>query len=189
MSDARADSDAGHDDGLLASVRRVARAAVGADATPGRQGHGQVKVRPATRHDVPAIVALLADDPLGAAREDLSDPAAYLTAFDAIDADPAHALVVLDDDGEVVGTLQAHHPPRAVAARVDAGAHRSGARGQQPPWAAARRACSSAGQRTRPAAAAPSSSRLTTDATRVDAQRFYERLGFVGSHVGMKAPL
>ncbi|GAA4110764.1 GNAT family N-acetyltransferase [Knoellia locipacati] len=147
-----------------------------------------VQVRRATREDVPAIVALLADDPLAAAREDLSDPAAYLTAFDAIDADPAHKLVVLDDGGVVVGTLQLtllpglsrHGATRALveAVRV-ASSHRGQRLGEQLlGWAVdeARRRGAVLMQ-------------LTTDASRVDAQRFYERLGFVGSHVGMKLPL
>lgn len=64
------------------------------------------RVRRAVHEDVPAIVRLLADDPLGAQREDLGDLTAYLSAFERIDADPAHELVVLDDDGTVVGTLQ-----------------------------------------------------------------------------------
>jgi GNAT superfamily N-acetyltransferase len=144
-----------------------------------------VRVRRATREDVPAIVALLADDPLGAAREDLGDPAAYLVAFDAIDADPAHELVVLDDGGVVVGTLQLtllpglsrHGATRALveAVRVS-GSHRGQQLGEQLlGWAAdeARRRGAVILQ-------------LTTDASRLDAQRFYERLGFVASHVGMK---
>lgn len=123
-----------------------------------------------------------------ATREDLGDPAAYLVAFDAIDADPAHELVVLDDGGVVVGTLQLtllpglsrHGATRALveAVRV-ASSHRGQRLGEQLlGWAVdeARRRGAVLMQ-------------LTTDASRVDAQRFYERLGFVGSHVGMKLPL
>ena len=85
-------------DPRVASAGTVAGATVPADA--------RVLVRRPTRDDVAAIVALLADDPLGAQREDPSDLTAYVEAFDRIDADPAHELVVLDDDGVVVGTLQ-----------------------------------------------------------------------------------
>ncbi|WP_448638398.1 hypothetical protein [Geodermatophilus sp. URMC 63] len=64
-----------------------------------------VLVRRATAADLPAVVALLADDPLGAARE-TADLAPYKAAFAAVDADPAHLLVVAEDGGTVVGTLQ-----------------------------------------------------------------------------------
>ena len=148
----------------------------------------RAQVRLATREDVPAIVALLADDPLGAAREDLGDPTAYLVAFEAIDADPAHELVVLDDGGEVVGTLQLtllpslsrHGATRALVEAVRVASARRGQRlGEQLlGWATdeARRRGAVILQ-------------LTTDSSRVDAQRFYERLGFVASHVGMKLSL
>ena len=63
-------------------------------------------IRPATRDDVLAIVALLADDPLGAAREDLTDEEPYLAAYDRIRGDAAQRLVVAEQDGRVVGTLQ-----------------------------------------------------------------------------------
>ena len=66
---------------------------------------GATVLRRATAGDVPAIVALLTDDPLGATREG-ADPAAYAPAFAAVDADPAHLLVVAEDGGVVVGTLQ-----------------------------------------------------------------------------------
>lgn len=151
-------------------------------------GAAAVQVRRATREDVPAIVALLADDPLGAAREDLRDPTAYLVAFEAVDADPAHELVVLDDGGVVVGTLQLtllpglsrHGATRALieAVRV-ARTHRGQRLGERlVEWAIDE-------SRRRGAAVM----QLTTDASRVDAHRFYERLGFVASHVGMKLPL
>lgn len=145
-------------------------------------------MRRATREDVPAIVALLADDPLGAAREDPRDHTAYEAAFDLIDADPAHALVVLDDAGVVVGTLQLTFVPglsrrgatRALveAVRV-ASSHRGRRLGEQLlEWAVDE-------SRRRGAVIV----QLTTDATRTDAHRFYERLGFVASHVGMKLTL
>ena len=64
-----------------------------------------VAIRTAAAPDVPAIVALLTDDPLGATRESGSG-LAYSTSFEAIDADPNNALWVADLDGEVVGVFQ-----------------------------------------------------------------------------------
>ncbi len=61
--------------------------------------------REARREDVPEIVALLADDVLGASREaDVDD--AYWTAFAQIAADARNRLVVAETDGQIVGTLQ-----------------------------------------------------------------------------------
>ena len=62
--------------------------------------------RRATAADLPAILALLADDQLGAGREDPADAARYRAAFDLIDADPAQMLAVAQDGDRVVGTLQ-----------------------------------------------------------------------------------
>src|SRR5476651_838617 len=64
--------------------------------------------RRATAADVPAIVALLADDPLAGPREDASFPLAsgYLAAFATIDADDKQLLAVAVDGDQVIGTLQ-----------------------------------------------------------------------------------
>ena len=146
------------------------------------------QVRRATREDVPAIVALLVDDPLGATRETHGEHAAYLRAFEAIDSDPAHELVVLDDGGEVVGTLQLTLLPGlsrggALRAQIEAVRIASSRRGQRlgeqlVTWAIEE-------SRRRGAVIV----QLTTDASREGAHRFYERIGFVASHVGMKLPL
>jgi len=145
-------------------------------------------VRRATREDVPAIIALLVDDPLGSTRESEGEHAAYLHAFEAIDADPAHELVVLDDGGEVIGTLQLTILPGlsrggALRAQIEAVRIASSRRGQGLgeglfQWAIDE-------SRRRGAVLV----QLTTDASREGAHRFYERLGFVASHVGMKLPL
>jgi GNAT superfamily N-acetyltransferase len=139
--------------------------------------------RTATETDLPAIVALLADDPIGAGREGESD--AYRTAFAKITADPHNHLVVADVDGEVAGTLQLTYIPgisrmgaeRALveAVRV-ASAHRSQGLGRKMiTWAidqARERGCALV--------------QLTSDKRRTDAIRFYESLGFTATHEGMK---
>ncbi|GAA2021267.1 GNAT family N-acetyltransferase [Terrabacter terrae] len=145
-------------------------------------------IRPATRDDVPAIVAMLADDPLGAAREDVTDVQAYDAAYDRVDGDPAQHLVVADRDGTVVGTLQLSVIPglsrrgatRSVieGVRVARGERGTGLGTELVTWAveeSRRLGCSLV--------------QLTSDASRTDARRFYERLGFVASHVGFKLQL
>jgi ADP-ribose pyrophosphatase YjhB (NUDIX family)/GNAT superfamily N-acetyltransferase len=149
---------------------------------------GPVSLRRARREDVPAIVALLADDPLGGSREHRGDLTTYLAAFERIDADPAHLLVVVHDGDVVVGTLQLTVLPSlsrggALRAQVEAvrvgPAHRGRGLGQALLlWAveeARARGCSVV--------------QLTTDKQRTAAHRFYERLGFVASHEGMKLQL
>jgi hypothetical protein len=84
----------------------------------------EVSFRAARRADVPAIVALLADDELGATREIVGEDtdAAYWAAFEAIDADPRNVLVVADQDDEVVG------PCTSPSSRRSPGAARSAPR-------------------------------------------------------------
>jgi ribosomal protein S18 acetylase RimI-like enzyme len=149
-----------------------------------------VEIRRATRDDLPAIVHMLADDPLGAAREaDVSPlPRGYADAFDAIDRDPNHELCVAAAGDEIVGVLQLTFLPnlsyqgswRALieGVRVAAG-YRSGGIGRQMILWAIERA------RTRGCRLV----QLTSDKSRVDAVRFYEGLGFVASHQGMKLHL
>jgi GNAT superfamily N-acetyltransferase len=151
-----------------------------------------VSFRPATADDVPAIVALLADDPLGARRETPDDLTPYQAAFTRLAADPNQLLTVAERtdgaDRRVIGTLQLSILPglsrrgatRALieAVRVDASARGSGLGTQLIEWAIAE-------ARTRDCILI----QLTSDATRKDAHRFYERLGFTPSHVGFKLPL
>jgi len=145
-------------------------------------------VRAARPADLPELVAMLADDPLGSAREG-APPAAYEQAFAAIDADPRQLLAVLTAaGGAIVGTLQLTTIPGlsrggALRGQIEAVRVHSGHRGRglgSPfiRWAideARRRGCAIV--------------QLTTDRSRVDAHRFYERLGFVDSHIGMKLDL
>jgi ribosomal protein S18 acetylase RimI-like enzyme len=146
-----------------------------------------VTIRRARRDDVGAIVAMLADDPLGRARERLEDPLppSYFRAFEALDRDPNIRLVVAEDaDGAVIGCLQLCVLPgissqgasRGLIEDVRVASHcRSRGIGEQlVQWAIAEaraRECKLI--------------ELLTHHTRVDAQRFYARLGFQASHVGM----
>jgi GNAT superfamily N-acetyltransferase len=150
-----------------------------------------VALRRATAEDVPAIVDLLAADQLGATRdghftdEDLQP---YLTAFGAIDADPAHLLLVAGDSPQVLATMQVTFLPGlarrgALRAQIEAVRVRDDHRGRGLGaalfgWAigeARRRNCALV--------------QLTTDKSRADAHRFYERLGFTASHEGLKLDL
>jgi len=145
-------------------------------------------IRPATRDDVAAIVGLLADDPLGAAREEPDDPGRYDTAYDRVVADPGQHLVVAERDGSVVGTLQLSVIP---------GLSRRGATRSIIEGVRVARDERGAGLGTELITWAVEESRrlgatlvqLTSDASRTDARRFYERLGFEASHVGFKLPL
>ncbi|MGX7824884.1 GNAT family N-acetyltransferase [Actinokineospora sp. 24-640] len=141
-------------------------------------------IRSARADDVPAIVAMLADDALGASRERPGDPR-YAAAFDAIAADPDQVLVVAEVGGEVVGTLQLTPTPglsrlAATRATIEGVRVRPDQRGsglgqELVEWAVAEAAARGADL-----------VQLTTDRARVDAHRFYERLGFTPSHLGMK---
>jgi GNAT superfamily N-acetyltransferase len=146
-----------------------------------------ILIRRATAADVPAIVAMLADDPLGATREAPGDPA-YAAAFAEIDADPRQYLAVAAVAGAVVGTLQLTFIPglsRRGATRALIEAVR--VRSDQRSAGLGRRLAEWAIETARSRGAAMV--QLTTDASRADAHRFYERLGFVASHVGMKLSL
>jgi GNAT superfamily N-acetyltransferase len=150
----------------------------------------ELEFRPAREQDLDAIVGMLADDALGAQRERYAVPlpASYLAAFAAIDADPNNELVVATREGRVVAVLQLTFIPyltyqgawRALIEGVRvASSERSGGVGTALfEWAIARareRGCVML--------------QLTTDKARPDALRFYEKLGFVASHHGMKLKL
>ena len=146
-----------------------------------------ITIRDARRDDVGVIVAMLADDPLGSARERLEHPLppSYFQAFDALDHNPNIQLVVAEDgEGAVLGCLQLCILPglssqgasRGLIEDVRVAAHRRsrGIGEQMVQWAVAEaraRGCKLV--------------ELLTHRSRVDAQRFYARLGFQPSHVGM----
>jgi GNAT superfamily N-acetyltransferase len=152
---------------------------------------GRVELRRATITDLPALVGLLTDDPLGNAREGTvtaPDLRLYERACRALDADPAHLLVVATAAGHVLGTLQLSVIPglsRRGALRAQIEGVRllrdlrdQGVGSGMVRWAIAearRRGCTLV--------------QLTTDKTRGDAHRFYARLGFVASHEGLKLDL
>jgi GNAT superfamily N-acetyltransferase len=149
-----------------------------------------LKFRRAQAADLPAIIALLADDGLGRGREDTTSPLnpKYREAFKAIDADPNQLQAVATLGEEVIGTLQLTFIPglsrqgawrgQIEGVRI-AAQHRGSGLGQQMfEWAIAQ--CRTKGCDL---------VQLTTDKKRADAHRFYERLGFVGSHVGYKLTL
>ncbi|MEU4265237.1 GNAT family N-acetyltransferase [Streptomyces sp. NPDC025273] len=147
-----------------------------------------LEIRPAALTDIPAVVAMLADDPLGAQRESLDDLSPYEAAFRRLADDPNQHLVVAVREERVVGTLQLTVVPglsrrgatRSVieGVRVHADERGGGLGTQLIQWAvdeSRRQDCQLV--------------QLTSDATRTDAHRFYERLGFAASHVGFKLTL
>jgi diamine N-acetyltransferase len=158
-------------------------------AAPVRTRAG-VTVREGTSADLIDVVALLADDPLGASRErpgEHLDPA-YAAAFAAMRAQAGNVLLVAEFDGGVVGCLQLVVIPGLARAGMEraqiegvrvARAHRGRGIGERLVEAAINRAV----------AEGCGLMQLATDVTRADAKRFYERLGFVASHHGMKRAL
>jgi ribosomal protein S18 acetylase RimI-like enzyme len=145
------------------------------------------EVRRAVRADVPAIVALIAADQIGAARDGGADLEPYERAFARIDGDPAQLLVVVTEPagGGVVATLQLTVIPglarrgslrgQIEAVRVRADLRGRGLGQALMTWAideARRRGCTLI--------------QLTSDKRRADALRFYDRLGFTASHEGLK---
>lgn len=146
--------------------------------------------RQAALGDLPAIVKMLADDPLGAEREQFSQPLpdAYIAALEAIDADPSNELIVACASGVVVGVLQLTFIPYLTykgswrglieGVRVAQPYRSQGVGGQLFDWAIER--AKARGCRT---------VQLTTNKARPDALRFYERLGFRATHEGMKLHL
>ena len=146
--------------------------------------------RLARRSDLPAIVRLLADDELGSQRERYEDPLpqAYYAAFEQIEVDPNHELVVAELNGEVIGTLHLMFLPsvsfqgglraQIESVRIDKNYQNRGIGSEMMNWIINR-----AGERGAYVV------QLTSHQSRTDAHRFYERLGFKRSHLGMKLSL
>jgi GNAT superfamily N-acetyltransferase len=149
-----------------------------------------LNIRNATINDLPSIVSMLADDFLGQQREDLGHPisANYVNAFREIENDPNNELIVAELDGKVIGTLQLTFTPSlsyqgskrctVESVRVDSSLRGKGIGREMMLWAIERakeRSCISM--------------QLTSHSDRKEAHRFYEQLGFLRSHVGMKLSL
>ena len=146
-----------------------------------------IRFRTATEADVPAVVALLTDDILGAQRE-LDGMAAYLAAFRRMQDEAANHLIVAEENGRIVGTYQITFISglslrAAQRAQVESVRVASDQRGRGIGAAMMRDA------EDRARAAGCSLLQLTTNRTRADAHRFYERLGFTPSHIGYKRDL
>ena len=149
-----------------------------------------LEFREAALGDVLPIVRLLADDPLGALRENPNEPleVGYIEAFEAIEKDPNNELIAVWQEGQLVGCLQITFIPylthkgswRALieGVRIHKDCRSQGLGQKMFEYAIQRakdRGCSIA--------------QLTTDKTRPDALRFYESLGFEATHEGMKMKL
>lgn len=149
----------------------------------------EITVRLATAADLPRIVGMLADDMLGRQREAAGElPPSYLEAFRAIDADPNNELLVACFGADVVATLQLTFTPSLSfrgtwRATIESVRTDSALRGRG--IGAALMAAAIERSRERGCGIV----QLSTNKTRDDARRFYEHLGFVATHEGMKLML
>jgi len=146
-----------------------------------------VTFRPATIADVPAVLDLLADDVLGAAREG-GDVAPYLAAFKAMQAEGNNQLIVGEDNDNIVATYQltfiAGLSLRASRrAQIESVRVSGGRRGQGLGHAML------ADAEARARAAGCNLMQLTMNKTRQQSHKFYEQLGFTASHIGFKREL
>mmetsp|Transcript_3047 Transcript_3047/g.7389 ORF Transcript_3047/g.7389 Transcript_3047/m.7389 type:complete len:206 (+) Transcript_3047:87-704(+) len=167
--------------------RRKATRSEAAIAIADRAG---LVIRDARTHDLPRLLQLLAADQLGSSREEVSDPPArcYLQAFEDIDSDPGHRLLVVERAGEVIGFFQLSFLPglarggsrraQIESVRVASSERGRGVGATMIQWAveeAKANACSLV--------------QLTSDKQRPEAHRFYGRAGFVATHEGFKLKL
>ncbi|MEZ5472623.1 MAG: GNAT family N-acetyltransferase [Marinicella sp.] len=149
-----------------------------------------MKFRQAQKQDLPQLVQMLADDPLGAKRENPTLPLteSYLQAFATIDKDPNNELIVAEQDQQIIGMLQLTFIPYLTyqgswrclieGVRVHKDHRGQGVGRLLFEWAIKRgreRSCQLV--------------QLTSDKQRSDAIRFYQQLGFVPSHEGFKLSL
>ena len=145
-------------------------------------------IRRAVKADVPEIVALLADDTLGATRESVYDLTPYFAAFELIDSDPNQFLAVMERSHVVIGTLQLTFiaglsrkgatRAQIEAVRISSAERGGGLGGEFIRWAideARSRGCVLV--------------QLTSDVSRIEAHRFYLKLGFEQTHAGFKYTL
>ena len=149
-----------------------------------------VHFRLARREDLPDIVRMLADDELGSQRERCEEPLheSYYRAFEQINSDANHQLIVAELDGKVIGTLHMIFLPsisyqgglraQVESVRVDKQYQNLGIGSAMMKWT-----IDHAKER------GAYIMQLTTHKSREDAHRFYERLGFQKSHLGMTLSL
>ena len=194
LADRETRQDSGLDGGSIVAERRSdgdpSGTLDGDDRGPIVELRPGVQLRPARRRDLDAIVSLLADDPLGATREQTgSGPAsAYVEAFAAIQADPLQELVVVERASDVVGTLQLSRIPglsrggawrgQIESVRISRALRGHGLGRALIEWAIARARAHGCGL-----------VQLTSDKQRLDAHAFYAELGFTASHEGYKLKL
>ena len=150
----------------------------------------EVVFRLARRADLPAIVRMLADDELGSQRERYTEPLpeSYYAAFELIERDSNHELIVAELKGKVIGTLHLMFLPslsfqgglraQVESVRVDGSHQGQGIGSEMMKWTIER-------AKGRGAHVV----QLTTHRSREAAHPFYERLGFKGTHLGMKLSL
>lgn len=161
---------------------------------PASGNHSDITFRYATRNDLPAIVALLADDEKGKTREQYADPLpeAYYTAFDGMMSQSTESLpnqyLLACQHNNIVGCLQLTliaglSRLGQLRAQIEGVRVSSSIRGQKIGEQLIKQAITISKDK------GASIVQLTTDKTREDAHRFYERLGFVASHEGMKMTL
>ena len=150
----------------------------------------EITFRLAARNDLPSIVRMLANDDLGNERERYEEPIpeSYYSAFELINHDSNHELVVAELNGEVIGTLHLMFLPsisfqgglraQIESVRIDRRFQGQGIGSEMMQWTMER-------AKKRGAHLV----QLTAHKSRADAHRFYEKLGFKGSHLGMKLTL
>ncbi|MBM7785586.1 GNAT family N-acetyltransferase [Tenggerimyces flavus] len=146
-------------------------------------------IREAVAADLPPLLRMLAEDSIREVAENVPSSSEvdgrYVCAFAQIAADPNSLLLVAELSGELVATAQLNFIRQlsyfgGLIAQVESVRTVSHLRGQGigktlMDWVideSRRRGCARL--------------QLTTNVARVDAHRFYERLGFKASHVGMK---
>jgi ribosomal protein S18 acetylase RimI-like enzyme len=155
-----------------------------------QMSENEIIFRIAAKADLPSIVHLLADDDLGRQRERDEDPLSesYYSAYEDINKDPNHELIVAEQSREVIGTAHLLFIPslsfqgglraQIESVRIDTRFQSRGIGSQLMKWVIER-------AKARGAHVV----QLTTHKSREDAHRFYERLGFKGTHLGMKLSL
>ncbi len=146
--------------------------------------------REASREDLSAIIDMLIDDEIAQTREKVSNNPdhSYVDAFNAVEREPNHRLIVLEINGQIAGCMQLSYIPglsrrgmwrgQIESVRIHRNFRGRGLGEKFFEWAideCKKRGCGIV--------------QLTTDKRRIDASRFYERLGFVASHEGMKLGL